>query len=301
MKRFRVVGSINMDLVVGVDRFPLPGETVTGTGFRTVPGGKGANQAVALARLGAGVDMVGRVGRDSFGDRCLEILASEGVGSEGIGRDPEAPTGTALIEVDAAGENRIVVVPGANRGVTPEYLEERLDGLPEADILLLQLEIPLESVLAALRGSRAVRILDPAPARKLPDTALALVDYLTPNENELEALSGLPVRDPDEVGKAARLLVGRGAGTVIVKAGRKGAYIVTGEKFLHIPGFEVAAADTTGAGDTFNGAFAFALGGGLPAVEAVRFANAAAALSTTRPGAQTAMPGKAEVLELLGR
>jgi ribokinase len=301
MKTFRVAGSLNMDLVVTVDRFPRPGETISGHSFKTLLGGKGANQALALARLGARVSLFGRVGEDSFGDVYIEALKKEGVSTEEIARDTEAPTGTALIEVDRRAENHIVIVPGANGGVTPDDIRNRFAPLPPADILLLQLEIPLESVdeILACSSAGAVIILDPAPARELPASMFPGIDYLTPNTKELEVLSGRKAGDPDSIQKAAAALLEKGAANIIVKAGSAGAYLAAKDRFVHIPPFPVNPVDTTGAGDTFNGAFAFALGKGLAVEEAVGFANAAAALSTLHEGAQTGMPREAQVLSFM--
>ena len=305
MKTFRIAGSLNIDLVVTVDRFPRPGETITGHSFKTLLGGKGANQTLALARLGAKVSLFGRVGKDTFGDMYREALKKEGVSTEEIERDEEAPTGTALIEVDRHAENHIVIVPGANGRVTPEDIRNRFVPLPPADMLLLQLEIPLDSVGEILTQSRRdgagpVIILDPAPARELPPSMFPCVDYLTPNTKELEILSGRKAGDKDSIQKAAAVLLEKGTAAVIVKAGSGGAYLAAKDRFVHVPPFPVNPVDTTGAGDTFNGAFAFALGKGLPVEEAIRFSNAAAALSTLREGAQTGMPGEEQVLSFMG-
>jgi ribokinase len=301
MKTFRIAGSLNMDMVVTVDRFPLPGETISGHAFKTVPGGKGANQATALARLGAAVNLFGRVGKDSFGDAYISALKKEGVSTEEILQDKEAPTGIALIEVDRRGENHIVIVSGANSRVSPEDIRNRFVPLPPADILLLQLEIPLESVDEILkrRSPGSLLILDPAPARELSPAMFPRIDYLTPNTRELEVLSGKKTGDEASIEKAAFALLEKGAASVIVKAGKHGAYLAQKDRFLHIPPFPVQPVDTTGAGDTFNGAFAFALGKGLAPEEAVRFANAAAALSTLKAGAQTGMPGEEAVLSFM--
>ncbi|MDR2588311.1 MAG: ribokinase [Spirochaetales bacterium] len=301
MKSFCIIGSINMDLVATVERFPRPGETLTATSFQVIPGGKGANQAVALSRLGAAVSIFGRVGNDSFGKTCLALLEKENVGTAGVLVDAKAPTGTALITVDTAGENHIIVTLGANKEVTPQDIEERFSHLPPADIYLLQLEIPLESVTHILRKKTAgkIYILDPAPAVPLPRGIYPLVDYLTPNLKELEILSGLPAANEKDIYSAAQSLLYAGTPCVIVKAGKQGAYIVREGPVFHVPAFPVKAVDTTGAGDTFNAAFAAALGKGLPLEKSVEFANAAAALSTQKYGAQTAMPREEEVTAFL--
>lgn len=297
-----VIGSINMDLVTTLDRFPEAGETVTGIDFKTSPGGKGANQAVALARLGSDVVLVGNVGMDGFGDQYLEHLAAENVDSSCIERLAGTSTGIAVIEVETSSENRIVVIPGANGRLTPESAKSRASLVAAADIFLLQLEIPLETVAWILenRRPRGIYILDPAPARKIPDELFSKVDCITPNETELGILAGLQVRNEKDVREGAERLLAKGVKTVIVKAGEKGAYLVRSEGMIRVPGFKVEPVDTTGAGDTFNAAFAHALGKGGDAEGAVRFACAAAAISTTKFGAQGAMPGEKEVLELLG-
>jgi ribokinase len=303
MQSYCVIGSLNMDLVVTVERFPKPGETLTGGSFQAVPGGKGANQAVALSRLGVPVTMFGRVGNDAFGESCLAALKKEKVSTGGIYIDEESPTGTALIEVEASGENRIIVVPGANGRVGPGDIAARLPLLPAADIYLLQLEIPLESVFHVLRGRTAGKtyILDPAPAAALPRDIYSRIDYLTPNIRELEILRGGPIRNKEEAFTAAAALVRAGTPTVVVKAGEHGAYLVSANSQVHIPACPVVPVDTTGAGDTFNAAFAAALGKGLPPENSVRFANAAAALSTQKRGAQTGMPDEQSVWAFLGK
>jgi ribokinase len=311
LKRICVVGSLNADLVVKMARYPRPGETVLGSSFAQFPGGKGANQAFAAARLAAGGDqvavvMVGRVGADSRGTWLREHLADAGVDVLGVTIDERAATGVAVISVDAAGQNQIVIVPGANETLIPAALSPHHQRLASAHVLLLQLEIPLPTVQTAARvgrEKRAVVILDPAPARTLPDALLRLCDYVTPNESELTTLDGSPGAsaplDRAQAAAAARRLVARGARNVIVKMGAAGALLVgpAGEHFW--PAFPVAAVDTTAAGDAFNAAFALALAEGQPPEEAGRFATAAAALSVTRRGAQPSMPDRAEVAALL--
>lgn len=297
MKRIGVIGSINMDLVTVVDRFPRPGETVTGRKFTTMPGGKGANQAVAASRLGAPVSMIGKVGDDIYGHRYLDILKTEGVDTRAVTIERGVSTGTAIIEVETAGENRIILVPGANHSVNPAFIDSHADTAMTCDAVLLQLEIPLGSVTRAAemlkKGKRTV-ILDPAPARPLPDSLLGLVDILTPNETEASVLTGQDTATPDGVKKAAENLLARGASTIVIKAGGNGAYLAGKGEFIHIPGFQVDAIDTTGAGDSFNAGLAVALVRGLPIAQAVRFANAVGALSTTGLGAQGAMPNMAQ-------
>jgi ribokinase len=296
-----VFGSINMDLVCRVDRLPLPGETLPGSAFFSAPGGKGANQAAACARLGAEVKLIGRVGEDVFGSSLREGLHGCGVDVCHVTVIPGA-SGVALITVDRNGENSIVIVPGANGQVGGPDLEVLDPALENAHTLLLQLEIPMEAVLQAARRahSRGVRVvLDPAPALPLPEELYRLVDVLTPNENECAALVGFPVHDLPFAEHAADVLLRRGVRQVVIKLGARGAYLHDGESGEMVPGFPVEALDTTAAGDAFNGALAVALGNGHPLRQAVRFANAAGALSATRQGAQPSMPTRQEVEEFL--
>lgn len=297
-----VFGSINMDLVVRTPRLPAPGETLTGHSFFTAPGGKGANQAVACARLGAPTRMVGRVGDDLFGEQLRHSLRSFGVQDDGVLTTP-GPSGVALIAVDDAAENTIVIVPGANGAVGSEdmpRLERALDG---ARALLLQLETPLATVAAAARAGRArgaTVILDPAPALPLPDELYALADILTPNESEATTLTGIPVHDEQSAAAAARALLARGARTVIIKLGARGALAADANGVRFWPAFTVTAVDTVAAGDAFNGGLAVALSEGRPFEEAIRWGLAAGALSVTKHGAQPSMPDRAELLALSG-
>ncbi|GIW03267.1 ribokinase [Roseiflexus sp.] len=297
-----VFGSINMDLVVRTPRLPAPGETLTGHSFFTAPGGKGANQAVACARLGAPTRMVGRVGDDLFGEQLRHSLRSFGVQDDGVLTTP-GPSGVALIAVDDAAENTIVIVPGANGAVGSEdmpRLERALDG---ARALLLQLETPLATVAAAARAGRArgaTVILDPAPALPLPDELYALADILTPNESEATTLTGIPVHDEQSAAAAARALRARGARTVIIKLGARGALAADANGVRFWPAFTVTAVDTVAAGDAFNGGLAVALSEGRPFEEAIRWGLAAGALSVTKHGAQPSMPDRAELLALSG-
>ncbi|ABU59804.1 ribokinase [Roseiflexus castenholzii] len=297
-----VFGSINMDLVVRTPRLPAPGETLTGHSFFTAPGGKGANQAVACARLDAPTRMVGRVGDDLFGEQLRHSLRSFGVQDDGVLTTP-GPSGVALIAVDDAAENTIVIVPGANGAVGSEdmpRLERALDG---ARALLLQLETPLATVAAAARAGRArgaTVILDPAPALPLPDELYALADILTPNESEATTLTGIPVHDEQSAAAAARALRARGARTVIIKLGARGALAADANGVRFWPAFTVTAVDTVAAGDAFNGGLAVALSEGRPFEEAIRWGLAAGALSVTKHGAQPSMPDRAELLALSG-
>jgi ribokinase len=300
--RVTVVGSLNMDLVARAPRIPQPGETIIGDDFRTVPGGKGANQAVAAARLGAHVSMVGRVGRDAFADPLLNNLAAAGVDHTFVTQDPEAATGVALIVVDDAGQNSIVVASGANMRLSPADVEAAEVAIAAADALLLQLESPLETVTRAAEVARAhgVKvILNPAPARSLPGALLSLVDVLIPNESETALLTGMPVGDQAEAEAAATALRGLGVGTVILTLGERGALLAREEKTELFPAFDVTSVDTTAAGDAFVGGFAVALAEGQSLAEAVRWGNAAGALATTKLGAQPSLPTHQEAREFM--
>jgi ribokinase len=299
-----IAGSLNMDFVVRVERLPQRGETAPGGAFRTIPGGKGANQACAVGRLGGRGRMVGRVGDDVFGRQLKAGLRSSGVDVRGVLETPGEPTGVALIFVEAGGQNVIVIAAGANGRLAPPDLGALRD--VRNGLLLLQLETPLRTVAAAAaRGRRQglTTILDPAPARPLPPALLRHVDVLTPNESEAQTLLRRPagevsVREAPSVAEALRRL---GPGTVILKMGAKGAWVDDGAGGRHVPGFAVKAVDTTAAGDTFNGALAVALAEGRSIGEAVHFANAAAAISVTRPGAQASIPTRAETDAFLAR
>jgi len=299
-----VVGSLNADVTVECARFPLPGETVAGISTAESFGGKGGNQAVALARLGASPRMVGAVGGDGYGRAYARALRREGVRAGGVARLRGERTGFALIEA-CGGENRITVVPGANGRLTPSLAAPALRGISRGDILLLQLEIPLETVEWALRLARsagATTVLDPAPARPLPAETLSLVDYLTPNETEAATLSGAdsPAAGADPLAHA-RALRAMGCAAVVQKAGSRGAFLLDGSGESFSPAFPVEVADTVGAGDTFNAGFAFALSIGASPAEALRWGCAAGSLSARRAGAQAAMPSRREVEALLRR
>ncbi|MDN5276439.1 MAG: ribokinase [Clostridiales bacterium] len=304
MKKICVVGSLNMDLVVTVDRFPKPGETIIGREFATYPGGKGGNQAVALGRLGADVLMIGKLGNDLFGKQYLSNLKENGVVLDGVKIEEGASSGIAVIEVDSTGENHIVIVPGANGKVDRAFIEENWHLMEERDIFLFQLEIPIDTVLYAvkkLKEAGKIIILDPAPARILPDEIFLNIDYITPNETEMETLTGIRIEDVDDLKEAGHWLIKKGVKNVIAKAGKKGAYLVTSDDFVHVPGFSVKAVDTTAAGDSFNAGFAFALAQGKGIIESIRFANAVGAISTTAKGAQSAMPFLRQVETFIGQ
>lgn len=291
-----VVGSLNLDLVVGVPRHPRPGETVLGGDSTRGAGGKGANQAVAAARLGQSVAMVGRVGGDGAGRFLLDALTADGVEVSRVLETEGAPTGLALITVDPRGENVIVVSPGANAHVTPDDVEGVARLLERARVCLLQLEIPIESVTRTAQLAVGTVVLDPAPARRLPPELLAAVDLLLPNRSELGELLG--ETEPvalQEVAMLARRIEGPGA--VVVTLGADGALIVAADgEPLHVPAVPVTAVDTTAAGDCFSGALADSLSRGERLEDAVRWAVRAAAVSATRPGATGSLPTRAEVL-----
>ena len=304
--RVFVVGSANIDLVMEVAATPLPGQTVAGGDLHFIPGGKGANQVCAAAKMGAAAFMVGQVGSDPFGEVLLQSLRLAGVETSRVGCS-HGPSGCASIYVLPGGENCIVISPGANASLRPEIALSRLQDLTAADYVLLQLEIPLETVEAVLRYSRragATTILDPAPARELPASLLELVDYLTPNQTEASVLTGRPgeaIADLAEVEAAGARLLARGSANVILKLGEAGCLLLNAAGRRHVPAHRVSAVDTTAAGDVFNGAFAAVMAAGETAEEAAAWANAAAAISVTRPGAQPSIPVHEEVACLLGQ
>jgi len=288
-----------MDLVIGVERLVTEGETLPGSELRLFAGGKGANQACAAARLGGRVAMVAQVGQDSFGAQLIASLESVGVDTSRIGR-VECATGYAVIFVLPDGRNSIVISPGANATLTPEAALDRLDCVGDGGYLLAPLEIPIETVtrvMAEAKARGAVTILDPAPARPLEPALLRHVDILTPNQVEAAVIAGRgdqAARDARDALQLADLLVRRGASTVVVKMGEGGCVVRAGELSAVAPAFPVAAVDTTAAGDVFNGALAVALHEAMPLLDAVVFANAAAAVAVTRPGAQASIPSRAE-------
>lgn len=293
-----VVGSFNMDLTAYMERMPRPGETVGGHTFKTGPGGKGSNQAVAAARLGADVTFIGRVGEDVFAQAALDFWKQEGINTDFVGRDPDHATGVAPIWVDDKGENSIVVVLGANLRITPADIDRAAEVIAGADVVIVQLEINYDIVEYALKVAKAKgvkTILNPAPAGKLAPEVVALADYLTPNETELEVLSG----KTGDYEAAARSLLTREGQTAVVTLGSQGAMWLNAEGKATVPTFKVDVVDTTGAGDAFNGGFAVALGEGKSLQEAVRFGNATAGLSVTKRGTAPSMPKRADVDVLL--
>jgi len=291
--KIAVIGSINMDIVMKVPRLPQKGETLLAEEYLTVPGGKGANQAVAAARLGAEVSMIGALGRDAFGDTLLEGLTEDGLDVQGI-RRTDSPSGNALITVDPQGENTILVYPGANGDVTPDWVQHQESIIQEADWVMLQLEIPMESVLKAAKLAKKLKkkvLLNPAPAAELPEELISMVDILTPNETELALLSGVA-----GIEEGADVLLGKGVQMVVVTLGSKGSLAKTKESMIQAEAYAIQAVDTTAAGDAFNAGLVTALGEGRNLKEALSFANAVGAVTATKLGAQRSLPTR-EVVE----
>jgi ribokinase len=296
--RICVVGSSNVDLTFRTSRLPKPGETLAGETFHLGFGGKGANQAVMAARLGARVTMVSKVGRDLFGEQTVQNYRSQEIDTQHLSVDELRSTGMAAILVDDQARNCIIVIPGANSGLTPEDVRDSAGSIQAADVLLCQLEVPIPTTLEALRLARSAgvrTVLNPAPATPLSDGVLQLADLCVPNETELEALSGCAVADLAQVEIAARVVLNRGPGQVIITLGDRGAMVVDARSAAHFPAVPVAAVDSTGAGDAFIGGLAVFLAERLPLGDALRRANAVAALSVTRPGTQASFPMRAEV------
>jgi ribokinase len=292
-----------MDLVVRTPRLPAPGETLIGRTFFTAAGGKGANQAVACARLGAQSRMVGRVGDDVFGATLRQNLRDYGVDDAGISVSA-GPSGVAVIAVDDAAENTIVIVAGANGTIGEDDLASLERALAGAKVLLLQLEVPIDAVLAAAQAARrrgVIVILDPAPARQLPAELYAASDIITPNETEAAALVGFAVQDQQSAERAGQVLLDRGVRAAIIKMGSKGVYWIDGARAGFAPAFPVVPVDTVAAGDAFNGGLAAALDASLPLEQALRWGLAAGALSVTKSGAQQSMPSRQELEQLLDR
>ena len=301
-KRIVVVGSSNTDMVIRTPAIPRPGETVLGGNFFMAAGGKGANQAVAAARAGGDVFFIARVGDDLFGKQAVDGFIRDGIHVEYIVRDKEAPSGVALIFVAPDGENTIAVASGANARLGTEDVRQARQIITSSTVLLLQLETPLETALeaAAIASSAGVPvILNPAPGQPLTDELLRRVAYLTPNETEAEILTGITIVKKTDLDRAADLLLSKGVKALLITLGPKGVYVVTPEKRQLIPAFQVMAVDTTAAGDAFNGALAVATAERKPLVEAARFASAAAALATTKAGAQPSLPLRPEIEQLL--
>jgi ribokinase len=295
--RIVIVGSANTDMVVKTQRIPNPGETVIGGEFLMAAGGKGANQAVAAARLGAHVTLIARLGTDIFGDQAIAGYEREGIDTSFIVRDAAVPSGVALIFVDTQGENSIAVASGANASLTPADVERAKEAIARADILLVQLEIPMDAVHRAIElahDAGVQTILNPAPGQRLAPDLLAQVSVLTPNEHEIQMVAGAPGREA-----AVTRILQFGTRQVLVTLGKEGVLWANAQTRQIVPSFEVKVVDTTAAGDAFNGGLACALGRGLSMKEAIRYANAVAAISVTRMGAQPSLPTGDEVKALL--
>lgn len=299
-----VIGSFMMDLVVRTERFPHSGETVIGTSFSKFPGGKGANQAVAAARLGADVTMVGKVGSDLFGDEFLETLKNEGINTANILRDTQYPTGVGSITLEKNGNNRIVVVPGANLHYYSSELDSIKSLIQSSDLLIVQLEMDLNMIEQAVAYAVEVQvpvILNPAPAQKLGDELLKNVTYLTPNETEVELLTGIKVLTLEDAKNAGKILLEKGVQNVVITLAANGSLVVNQTESFHVPSFKVQPVDTVAAGDAFNGALAVGIVNKKPMREAVEFANAVGALTVTREGAIPSLPSKVEVEHFLSQ
>ncbi|HEJ6996408.1 ribokinase [Serratia marcescens] len=293
-----VLGSINADHILNIEHFPHPGETVIGKQYKVAFGGKGANQAVAAGRSGAEIAFIACVGADDIGERVRRQLASDRIDTQPIEAIADSTTGVALIFVNAEGENVIGIDAGANAAVTPDYLARYQQKVIDADALLMQLESPLETVIAAARLAKLHHtqvILNPAPARELPDELLGMIDMITPNETEAQRLTGIAVDNDADAARAAQALHDKGIATVIITLGSRGVWLSENGNGKLVPGFRVQAVDTIAAGDTFNGALVTALLEGKIMAEAVRFAHAAAAIAVTRPGAQPSVPWREEI------
>ncbi|QJC50877.1 ribokinase [Paenibacillus albicereus] len=310
--RVAVAGSLNMDLVLRMDRMPKAGETISGSALHTLPGGKGANQAAGCARLGAETEMIGRVGADGFGEQLLEQMRRMGVGTAGIGVHPDAPTGIASI-YHTPEDNCIVIVAGANGECGEAWVESRRESIERAEVLLAQLEIPLDGVRAALRIARekgVQTVLNPAPARELPQELLELADYITPNETEFAALSGASAESEDELAEAiAAWQAGIGCRVIVTRGAAGCSFVGEDGRLVTVPAPRVEVVDTTGAGDTLNAALCVKLAelaaqgraaGDAELLEALRFAVQAASLAVTRFGAQDGLPSREEVEAALG-
>ncbi len=303
MKNVVVIGSLNLDYSLAVQHLPAPGETILAGGLTLTPGGKGANQAYALGKLGCETSMIGAVGEDDAGKLLLENLKSAGVNVVGVRRLKDIPTGQAFIPVDKEGQNEIIVLSGSNACVTEENVEKERMLLENADCVVMQLELPVQTVLYAAKLAKSLGktvVLDPAPAQKgLPDELFACADFVKPNETELAILTGMPTDTAEDCRKAAETLLDKGAGTVLVSLGGKGVLALNREECLHLPARSVRVVDTTAAGDCFTAAFVRAYEGDLR--EALNFATAASAIAVSRKGAQASIPTEEEVSAFLAK
>ena len=299
-KKIVVIGSSNTDMVIKSDRLPKPGETILGGNFLMNHGGKGANQAVAAARLGGNVTFVCKIGNDIFGNQAIEMFRKEKIDTAYVGISPEEPSGIALINVDKKGENCIVVASGANGTLSVDDIQHAEPAIKQASIVIMQLETPMDSVSYAAKVAKkngVTVILNPAPApcAQLPDDLLANVDILIPNVTEAEIISGMHITDEESVKEVIRYISAKGIKTVIVTMGSKGALAYENNEFIHIPAFKVEAVDTTAAGDTFCGGLCVALSEGKSLREAILFASKASSISVTRMGAQVSIPLREEI------
>jgi ribokinase len=301
MSKIVVIGSSNTDMVIKAERLPLPGETIIGEKFMMTPGGKGANQSVAAIRMGGEVAFIAKTGNDLFGKQSVELYKSEGINTEYIFSDAENPSGVALISVDAHGENCILVAPGANGTLSVKDVEKAKSVIENAEILLMQLEIPIETVeyaakIAAEKGVKVV--LNPAPAQKLSEDLLKRIDIIIPNKTEAELLTGIHAHDLASARKAADLIHEKGVKTVIITLGSEGALIKENGQYHEIAAKKVKAVDTTAAGDTFCGTLCVGLSEGMSMVEAVKMACKACAIAVTRMGAQASIPHRRELRDV---
>ncbi|WP_332402214.1 ribokinase [Vibrio metschnikovii] len=304
MNQLVVLGSVNADHVLQVPTFPRPGETLHGRNYQVIPGGKGANQAVAAARLKADIGFIACVGDDAFGIESCERFKRDGMDIRGVKVQADCPTGIAMIQVSDRGENSICLSAEANDRLTAEAIEDDLPSIRAASYLLMQLETPIDGIIKAAQVAKQAKtkvVLNPAPARELPSSLLSCVDVITPNETEAQVLTGITVTDDATAQQAATVLHQQGIEIVIITLGAKGVWLSENGRGQLIPGFRVSATDTTAAGDTFNGAFVTGLLENMPLESAIKFAHAAAAISVTRFGAQTSIPTRQEVDEFLAQ
>ncbi|WP_217538589.1 ribokinase [Vibrio metschnikovii] len=304
MNQLVVLGSVNADHVLQVPTFPRPGETLHGRNYQVIPGGKGANQAVAAARLTADIGFIACVGDDAFGIESCERFKRDGMDIRGVKVQADCPTGIAMIQVSDHGENSICLSAEANDHLTAEAIEDDLSRIRAANYLLMQLETPIDGIIKAAQVAKQAKtnvVLNPAPARELPSSLLSCVDVITPNETEAQVLTGITVTDDASAQQAATVLHQQGIEIVIITLGAKGVWLSENGRGQLIPGFRVSATDTTAAGDTFNGAFVTGLLENMPLESAIKFAHAAAAISVTRFGAQTSIPTRQEVDEFLAQ
>lgn len=302
MKNICVIGSLNMDLVVNVDIMPKPGQTIIGSNFKEVPGGKGANQAVAMARLNGNVSMIGKVGEDGFGQTLINSLKNDKVDTTYI-QTAKGATGVALITVDKNAQNSIVVSPGANFEVKEDDIDNNIEAIKNSDIVVLQLETPLNTIKYALNKAKELNkytILNPAPAVKLDDEIIKNVDLLTPNETELEIISGVSIETEEDIQKAAQIMLEKGVKELIVTLGSKGSLYINKEKSMFKKAYKVEAVDTTAAGDSYTGALAVALSQDKNIEDAMDFASKVGALSVLKEGAQSSLPTLEDVKNFRG-